>query len=484
MNSITKRDLLSHAKALETKEYSSEELVRAYLSVADRENSTLNAFVTICHDSAISEARASDSRRAKGMQFSPFDGIPIAIKDNICTENIRTTCASKILSNYIPPYDATAIAHLKEAGIIIMGKTNMDEFAMGSAGENSHFGIIRNPLDISRSAGGSSGGSAAAVAADLVPTALGSDTGGSVRQPASFCGIVGMKPSYGCVSRYGLVAFAPSLEQIGVLSKNVADNASILNIISGYDFRDAKSLELSSKDFSPEKEASIKDIKFALPKELFGDTIDKSIRSKILNTVDLLSKAGAQISEITIPSLKYAAEAYYVISSAEASSNLARFDGVRYGERSDNYSNIDEMYKSSRTSGFGAEVKRRIMLGTFVLSAGYRDEYYKRAIKVRENIKSDLLKAFDIYDVLLSPTTPVSPYRLNSIRKNASDIYADDTCCVIANLSGVPALSIPCGFDEDSMPVGIQLIGKMLSEKQLYCVGYNLERLLEVQHEK
>lgn len=484
MIDITKRDLLSHSKALISKEYSSEELVRAYLSKTESENKDLNAFITLCCDSAIEEARRSDARRAAGEQLSAFDGIPIAIKDNICTENIRTTCASKMLSNYIPPYDATVITHLKASGFITIGKTNMDEFAMGSTGENSYFGTIRNPLDKDRSAGGSSGGSAAAVAANLIPAALGSDTGGSVRQPASFCGLVGIKPTYGRVSRYGLVAFAPSLEQIGILTKTVKDNAALLNVISGYDKRDSMSLKVPSEDFSPQAACSVKDIKFALPKELLGETISKSIRAKILHTVNLLSNAGAQICEISIPSLKYAAEAYYVISSAEASSNLARFDGVRYGERSKNFSNLDELYKNSRTEGFGKEVKRRIMLGAFVLSAGYRDEYYKRAVKVRENIKAELAKAFEFGAVLISPTVPTETYSLNSQRKSASDIYADDTCTVVANLAGLPALSIPCGLDDNSMPIGIQLIGNMLSEKQLYLAAQEIQRLLEVQDEK
>ena len=483
MRDITKRDLLSHSKALISKEYSAEELVRAYLTKIDAENNNFNAFISVCHDSAIEDARRSDKRRAAGEPLSDLDGIPIAIKDNICTESIKTTCASKILSNYIPPYDATVIKRLKSAGAIIIGKTNMDEFAMGSTGENSYFGVIRNPLNNDRSAGGSSGGSAAAVAAELVPIALGSDTGGSVRQPASFCGIVGMKPTYGRVSRYGLVAFAPSLEQIGILSKSIRDNSAILNIISGHDKRDSMSLDLSKEDFSP-KEISLKGLKFAFPKELLGETISKAILTKILRAADLLSDAGAEITEISIPSLKYAAEAYYVISSAEASSNLARFDGVRYGERSESFSNLDELYKNSRSEGFGKEVKRRIMLGTFVLSAGYREEYYKRATRVRENIKSELKKAFETCDILLSPTVPIAPYQLNTERKSAADIYSDDTCTVIANLSALPALSLPCGVDEDLMPVGIQLMGNMFSEKLLYSAAAELKRVLEVRNEK
>lgn len=484
MIDITNRDLLSHSRALISEEYSSEELVRAYLSKIEAENKKLNAFITVCQDSAIDEARRSDARRAAGEPLSALDGIPIAIKDNICTENIRTTCASKMLSNYIPPYDATVISRLKSAGAIIIGKTNMDEFAMGSTGENSYFGTIRNPLDNTRSAGGSSGGSAAAVAARLVPAALGSDTGGSVRQPASFCGLIGIKPTYGRVSRYGLIAFAPSLEQIGILTRGIKDNAAILNTISGYDKRDSMSLNVSSEDFIPQTECSAKNLKFALPKELLSETISKSVREKILHTADLLSNAGAQISEISIPSLKYAAEAYYVISSAEASSNLARFDGVRYGERCENFSSLDELYKNSRSDGFGKEVKKRLMLGTFVLSAGYQDEYYKRAVKVRENIKSELAKAFELCDILLSPTAPTETYRLNIQRKSAADIYADDACTVAANLAGLPALSLPCGSDKNSMPVGIQLTGNILSEKQLYCAALEIQRLLEAQYEK
>ena len=375
------------------------------------------------------------------------------------------------------------IANLKKSGAIVFGRLNMDEFAMGSTGENSCFGTIKNPINNERSAGGSSGGSAAAVAASLTPIALGSDTGGSVRQPASFCGIVGMKPTYGRVSRYGLVAFAPSLEQIGILSKSVNDNAALLDIIAGHDLRDSMSLDLA-ESFAPNPKVSLKELNFALPKELLEKTISPHIRQKLLHTADILSDAGAQISEISIPSLNFAAEAYYVISSAEASSNLARFDGVRYGIRSESFSNLDELYKNTRTEGFGEEVKRRIMLGTFVLSAGYRDEYYKKASKVREAIKSDLKKAFDAHDILLTPTTPTQPYKLNAKRSSATDVYADDTCTVVANLAGLPALSLPCGFDDYNMPIGIQLIGNSFSEKLLYSAAAELERLLEVQNEK
>lgn len=473
MNEILKRGLSEHADALEKKEYSSYELVTAYLSrIEDRKD--LGAFITVDSENALCKAREADERRASGRALGRFDGIPIAIKDNICTKSLRTTCASKMLSDYTPPYDATVISRLKGAGLILLGKTNMDEFSMGSSTEHSAFGATKNPHDTSRVAGGSSGGSAAAVADGQAPIALGSDTGGSVRQPSALCGTVGMKPTWGRVSRYGLVAFSPSIEQISPITKNIRDNAELLNIISGCDPMDSTTLDLCGEDFCADIGKDIKGITIGLPSELFELDMSDGVRDCVMRAVDLYRKRGAVIKKITLPSLRYALSAYYILSAAEASSNLSRFDGIRYGKRAESIAEIDELYRRSRSEGFGEEVKRRIMLGTFVLSAGHHDEFYRRALSVKALIKKEFDAAFDECDIILSPVTPTVAPKLGE-NKSPTQIYRTDAFCVPASIAGIPALSIPCGLGEDSMPVGIQLIAPALSEKLLYRAGAALE---------
>lgn len=473
MREILKRGLTEHAEALEKKEYSSHELVEAYLSRIEK-RADIGAFITVDRENALKDARAADERRASGRALGRFDGIPIAIKDNICTEGLRTTCASKMLSDYTPPYDATVISRLREAGLVLLGKTNMDEFSMGSSTETSVFGATKNPHAPSRVAGGSSGGSAAAVADGQAPIALGSDTGGSVRQPSSFCGTVGMKPTYGRVSRYGLVAFSPSIEQIGAITKNIRDNAELLNIISGHDKMDSTTLKCECEDFSVDIAKDINGITIGLPKELFELDMSDGVRESVMRTVELYRQMGAVIKTVSLPSLRYALSAYYIISAAEASSNLARFDGIRYGHRAKDIENIDELFRRSRSEGFGDEVKRRIMLGTFVLSAGHHDEFYRRALSVKELIKKEFDAAFDECDVILSPVTPTVAPMLGEV-KSPTEIYRTDAFCVPASIAGLPALSLPCGLGKDSMPMGVQLIAPALSEALLYRVGAALE---------
>ncbi|MBQ8141262.1 MAG: Asp-tRNA(Asn)/Glu-tRNA(Gln) amidotransferase subunit GatA [Clostridia bacterium] len=475
MKELLKRDAASHAVSLRAGEYSSEELTRAYLERIEESDGEIGAFITVTADKAIASAKASDMRRLEGKALGIFDGVPIAVKDNICTRGTLTTCASKMLADYIPPYSATAVERLERAGILVLGKLNMDEFGMGASTENSAFKITRNPYDTSRVAGGSSGGCAAAVAAFEAPWSLGSDTGGSVRQPASFCGAVGMKSTYGRVSRSGLVAFAPSLEQIGPITKNVRDNANLLSIIAGADVKDATSLNVGDEDFSRDIGRDVRGLRVGMPRELFTENISDGVGRAVMRAAKILEDAGAEVTECSLPSAEYALAAYYVISSAEASSNLARFDGVRYGHGSNNFDGIDEFYKSSRAEGFGTEVKRRIMLGTFALSSGYYDEYYKKALGVRSLVKRDFEKLFEKYDILLSPVSPSVAYRIGEKTKNPTDMYTGDLFCVPANIAGIPALSLPCGTGEYGMPAGVQLMGKRLSESLLYRVGAVIE---------
>lgn len=475
MSEIIKNGVDLHAKALRKGEYSAEELTRAYLARIEKCDGELGAIITVDTEGAIRSARDSDKRRANGECLGALDGIPIVIKDNICTRGLRTTCASRILADYIPPYDATVVEKLREAGFIILGKSNMDEFAMGSTGEFSAFGTIRNPNDTSRVAGGSSGGSAAAVRAFEAPCALGSDTGGSVRQPAAFCGVVGMKPTYGTVSRYGLVAFASSFDQIGPISANVRDNAVLLDVIAAKDRRDATSVQRRCGSFCEDIGKGVMGIKIGLPRELFTDKISPDVKRVVLRAADAYANMGAELVDISLPSLDYALAAYYVISGAEASSNLARFDGVRFGYRHKDCKDIDDLYKKSRSHGFGTEVKRRIMLGTFALSEGYYDEYYQRALRVRSMVVREINSAFEKCHVILSPTSPATAYKLGERREKATDIYADDLCCVPANIAGIPALSLPCGYGDDGMPVGLHLMGAVFSEPLLYRVGAAFE---------
>ncbi len=475
MNEIIKRTLREHAHALRGGEYSSEELTRAYLERIDKCENDINAFITVTQQKAIDDAVLSDKRRKNGEAIGVLDGIPIAIKDNICTAGIRTTCASAILSSYTPPYTATAAGKLLGGGAVLLGKLNMDEFAMGSTTESSFFGATKNPLDQTRTPGGSSGGSAAAVAAFECAGALGSDTGGSLRQPAAFCGLVAMKPTYSRVSRYGLVAFASSFDSIGPITRSVYDNALILSAISGKDQSDATSKDAPGEDLINSIGEPVNGIKIGLPRELFGDNVSPEVKDAVMNAAKTYEKLGARIVDISIKSLDDAVAAYYIVSSAEASSNLARFDGVRYGSRDQSARSIEEVYTKTRSNGFGDEVRRRIMLGTFALSSGSYDEYYMRAKRACDLVRAEILNALNVCDVILSPTAPITAYKLGIKRDDPTEIWADDICTVPANVSGLPALTLPCGADTSGMPIGVQLMGKDFSESLLYKLGYALE---------
>jgi len=405
----------------------------------------------------------------------PLFGIPIAIKDNICVKDEPTTCASKILQGFRPPYDATVIQKLKDTGAILLGKTNMDEFAFGSSCETSFYGPTHNPWDSDRVPGGSSGGSAAAIAANETIMALGSDTGGSIRQPASFCGVVGLKPTYGRVSRYGLIAFASSLDQIGTITKDVTDAALLLNVISGYDLKDSTSAKIPVLDFRESLKDNIRGLKIGIVKECFKKGLDKEVGEKITDTIKLFEKLGAKVKKISLPHLDYAISCYYILAPAEASSNLSRFDGVQYGFRSE-AKILKEMYEETRNSGFGKEAKRRIILGTFVLSAGYYDAYYLKALKVRALIKNDFDKIFENYHCIITPTSPTPPFKIGEKIADPISMYLSDIFTVPVNLAGLPAISIPCGFTKNNLPIGLQIIGKPFDEETILRIAYNFEK--------
>lgn len=475
MSELTERTIFEHAEALRKKEYSSVQLTQAYLEQIDKKDKTIGAYITVTADRAIESAKAFDEGRCSDSEISPLAGIPCGIKDNMCTKGIKTTCASKMLVGYIPPYSAHVVEKLEKSGAVILGKLNMDEFAMGSTTENSAFKVCRNPLDTDRVPGGSSGGSAAAVAAREAVYTLGSDTGGSIRQPASFCGVVGMKPTYGSVSRYGLVAFASSLDQIGPITSTVLDNALVLNAIVGHDKRDATSVKRVYNDFTADIKNGVKGMKIGVPEEFFGEGISDDVRKAVLAATDTYRALGAELVSVSMPSIDYALSAYYVISSAEASSNLARFDGIRYGYRCDDYSNIDELYRKSRSEGFGSEVKKRIMLGTFALSSGYYDAYYKKALQVRSLVRKDFDEAFGKCDFIISPVTPTVAYKIGEKTGDSLQMYMGDAYSVPVNIAGIPALTLPCGIGEGGMPVGMQLIGPAFSEGLLYRAGFAFE---------
>lgn len=461
---------------LASKEISAVELAKDVFARTAAMENKVQGYVTVTEEAALAQAEAVDRKRAAGEELSALAGIPVAIKDNICTKGTLTTCASKILHNFKPPYNATVMDKLAAHDIVMTGKANMDEFAMGSSCENSAVHPTHNPHGLNRVPGGSSGGSAAVVAAGEAPLSLGSDTGGSIRQPAAFCGVVGMKPTYGAVSRYGLVAFASSLDQIGPLTKNVADNALVMNAIAGKDFRDATSLDRAWGDFSGELNKGVKGLKIALPKQYFGEGISPEVKGAVLEAAKRYEDLGAFVEEADLPALEYALPAYYVISSAEASSNLARFDGVKYGFRAEDYEDIDQLYLATRTQGFGKEVKRRIMLGSFVLSAGYYDAYYKKALQVRTLIQREFDRALESCDLILAPVAPTTAYKIGEKTSDPLQMYLGDVCTVPVNIAGLPALSLPCGEDRDGLPVGMQLIGKAYSEALLYRAGYAFEQ--------
>lgn len=476
---LTQASVTQLSELLEKKQISAVELTDVYLDAVAARDGEIGAYLTVTADEARKTAAEIDRRRVAGETLSPLAGIPMALKDNICTRGIRTTCASRMLGDWIPPYDAHVTERLTSAGAVLLGKLNMDEFAMGSSTENSAFQRTHNPRDLSRVPGGSSGGSAAAVAGDMAAFTLGSDTGGSIRQPASFCGVVGMKPTYGTVSRYGLVAFASSLDQIGPLTRTVRDSALVLDAIAGRDVRDATSVQSpAAGKFSAEIGKGIKGLKIGVIDECFGDGLAPDVKSAVLSALSLLEKQGAELVRCSIPSLDDALAAYYVISSAEASSNLARFDGVRYGYRASGFSDIDELYCKSRSEGFGAEVKRRIMLGTFALSSGYYDAYYKKAQEVRARIAGEFAKVFSRVDTVLTPVAPTVAYKLGEKTSDPLAMYLGDVYSVPANVAGLPAISLPAGVGEGGMPVGVQFVGSAFSEPLLYRAAAALESIL------
>ena len=461
---------------LVNKEITSLELTEAVLARIDEVEGDVKAYLTITRDEAIAQAKAVDEKIAKGESISFLEGIPGAIKDNICTKGVKTTCASKILQNFVAPYDATVMTKLKAQNPVIIGKANMDEFAMGGSTENSAFQKTGNPWNTECVPGGSSGGSAAAVAAGTAVWALGSDTGGSIRQPASFCGVVGMKPTYGRVSRYGLVAYASSLDQIGPITKDVTDCAHILNIISGRDEMDSTSVNEEVPDFTKALVEDVKGLKVGIPKEYFVKGMDPDVEKTVREAIDKLKELGAEIVEISLPHTDYAISTYYLISPAEAATNLARYDGVSYGERAEDAADLVEMMTKTRTQYLGEEVKRRIMIGNYALSAGYYDAYYLKALKVRRLIKEDFDKAFEQVDVIVCPTAPTPAYKIGEKISNPLEMYLQDACTVPLNLAGLPGISVPCGYSSDNMPIGLQIIGKALDEETILRVAYTYEQ--------
>ena len=461
---------------LEKKELTSEEIVQAYIDRINDKEKDVKAFVTTLCDEALKEAKEIDEKRKNGEELSSLAGIPIGIKDNMCTKGVKTTCSSRMLENFVAPYNATVVEKLNEENLIDLGKLNMDEFAMGASTEYSYFKKTCNPWNLKTVPGGSSGGSAAAVAANLVPWALGSDTGGSIRQPSSFCGVVGLKPTYGLVSRYGLVAFASSLDQIGPITKDVRDSAILLNIIAGHDERDTTSYNMPKKDYTKALKNDVKGLKIGIPKEYFGEGINEEVKAKLEEAIETYKKLGAEVEEFSLDIAQYALATYYIIACAEASSNLGRFDGIRYGYRTENYTNLKELYKNSRSEGFGPEVKRRIILGTYVLSSGYYDAYYKKAQQVRTLVKKEFDKAFEKYDVLLTPTSPTVAFEMGTRSENPLEMYLADICTVSVNIAGLPGISIPCGVNGDNMPIGMQLIGNKFEEEKILNAAYTFEQ--------
>lgn len=461
-------------KLLTEKKISSAELTRLYLDYIGKIDPELKSFMTITEEHALEQAKKADQLISGNSQVGALTGVPMALKDLLCTKGIKTTCSSKILENFVPPYNATVTDRLYQAGTVLLGKLNMDEFAMGSSTENSRFFTTRNPWDTTRVPGGSSGGSAAAVASGEAVFTLGSDTGGSIRQPAAFCGVVGLKPTYGRVSRYGLVAFASSLDQIGPFTKNVRDCAIVLKAISGVDPFDSTSADIDVPDYEESLTGEVKGLRIGIPKEYFGQGINEGIKDKVKKALEVLEGLGAICEETSLPHTEYALPAYYLVAPAEASSNLARYDGVGFGYRDEEATDIIEMYKASRSEGFGPEVKRRIMLGTYALSSGYYDAYYLKALKVRTLIKQDFDRAFEKYDVLVTPTTPTTAFKVGEKVADPLAMYQSDLLTVPANMSGVPAISLPCGLI-DGLPVGLQIMAKPFAEDTLLKVAYAYE---------
>lgn len=463
-------------KKIKAKEVSVSDAVCAYFAQIERVEADINSFVTIDREGALNRAEKVQKLIDNGTLTGPLAGVPVAVKDNMCTKGMLTTCSSRILENFKPTYTAEAVLNLEKAGAVVIGKTNMDEFAMGSTTETSYYGETKNPWDLRHVPGGSSGGSCAAVAAGECPYALGSDTGGSIRQPSSFCGVVGIKPTYGTVSRYGLVAYGSSLDQIGPIAKNVTDCATVLEAIASHDEKDSTSVLRESYDFTGALVDDVKGMKIGIPKDYFGDGLDKEVSEHILNAVKVLEEKGAVIEEFDLSLVQYAIPAYYVIASAEASSNLSRFDGVKYGYRTKSYEGLHNMYKKTRSEGFGAEVKRRIMLGSFVLSSGYYDAYYLKALKTKALIKKAFDRAFEKYDVIIAPASPTTAPELGKSLSDPLKMYLGDIYTISVNLAGLPGITIPVGRDVEGLPIGMQIIGNCFEEKKIIRAAYTFEQ--------
>lgn len=473
---ITELTVHELQEKIKNKELTISQITKAYVDRINEKEKDVNSFITTLTDEAIEKSKEIEKKVNNGELTSELAGIPIGIKDNMCTKGVKTTCASKMLENFVAPYDATVVEKLNKEGMINLGKLNMDEFAMGASTEYSALAKTRNPWNLNTVPGGSSGGSAAAVAANLVPWALGSDTGGSIRQPASFCGVVGLKPTYGLVSRYGLVAFASSLDQIGPITKDVTDSAILLNLLVGHDEKDTTSLDMPKTDYTKALKNDVKGLKIGIPKEFFAEGINKEVKEKLDEAIEKYKELGAEIEEFSLDIAEYALATYYIIACAEASSNLGRFDGIRYGYRTKNYENLKDIYINSRSEGFGAEVKRRIILGTYVLSSGYYDAYYKKAQQVRTLVKEKFNKAFEKYDVILTPTSPTVAFEVGTRSNNPLEMYLADICTVSVNIAGLPGISVPCGVDSKGMPIGMQLIGNRFEEGKILNVAYTYEQ--------
>ena len=473
---IQKLTAVSLGKKIKEKEISVREALDAVFAQIDQTEGRYHAYVTLDKEGAYKQADAVQEKIDKGELTGALAGVPVAIKDNMCTKGLLTTCSSKILENYIPTYTASAVQNLTDAGCVIIGKTNMDEFAMGSTTETSAYGVTKNPWNTEHVPGGSSGGSCAAVAAGEVPIALGSDTGGSIRQPSSFCGVTGMKPTYGTVSRYGLIAYGSSLDQIGPVAKDVTDCAALLQTVASYDAKDATSMKRDDYDFMSALKEDVSDLKIGIPNSYFGEGLDPQVKESILKAADVLKARGAEVEYFDLDLIDYAIPAYYVIASAEASSNLERFDGVKYGFRAKEYEGLHDMYKKSRSEGFGPEVKRRIMLGSFVLSSGYYDAYYLKALRTKALIKKEFDRAFEKYDMILSPAAPSTAPRLGESLSDPLQMYLGDIYTVSVNLAGLPGITVPCGMDDKGLPIGMQLIGDCFSEKKLFRAAYTYEQ--------
>ena len=476
---ITELTVHELQEKLKNKELKITDIVKAYTDRINEKEKDVQAFVTTLTDEATNQAKEIEKKVNSGEISGEFAGIPIGIKDNMCTKGVKTTCSSRMLENFVAPYDATVIENLNNENIIDLGKLNMDEFAMGGSTEYSYFKKTRNPWNLNKVPGGSSGGSAAAVAAGMVPWALGSDTGGSIRQPASFCGVVGLKPTYGLVSRYGLVAFASSLDQIGPITKDVYDSAMLLNLIAGHDEKDTTSIDREKVDYTKCLKNDVKGLKIGVPKEFFGEGINKEVKEALEQAMETYKELGVEIEEFSLDIAEYSLATYYIIACAEASSNLGRFDGIRYGYRAKEYKNLRELYKKSRSEGFGAEVKRRIILGTYVLSSGYYDAYYKKAQQVRTLVMKQFEEAFEKYDVILTPTSPTVAFDIGSKTNNPLEMYLTDICTVSVNIAGLPGISIPCDVNSQGMPIGMQLIGNKFCEETILNAAYTFEQKIK-----